>query len=205
MPRATPATLRAADFLILEALTRKPMNTTELGRALQISYSAVRDRIKRFKEMGLIIKQYPDRRWVIKLIIRVETPRETAELLGAEIPNLPPKQRTLEDPDIVKRRALQKVPVEPQEVAQEVVREVPDLGAIEEPQKPVAIKEPRVPVSENALKISKQFRVPAHLRQMGGEVAMGKMGTCKKCARGTPFRYGEKHLCPLCARSTGGR
>ena len=209
MPRAAPATLKAADFLILEALNRKPMNTRELSRALQISTSAVRDRIKRFQDVGLVLKQHPDRKWALKLIVRVETPRETAELLGAEIPNLPPKQRDLPDPKVIDRATWKKAREGPQEVAEEVLPPTPDLTIAPPPEKPYKPIQTAVEVSEKARKISERFKVPVHLVQLGrggdGEVAMGKMGTCTKCGKGTPFRYGEKHLCPTCARANGGR
>lgn len=209
MARAEPAVLKAADFMILEALNRKPMSTSELAKNLQISISAVRARIKRFQAMGLVLKQWPDRRWVIKLIVKVETPRETAEILDLNVPDSTSKAEYPSEPEIVRRRAVGKPTQTPQEAQDEapapVPRVPPDLATPSPPEPPYEPGKPRVPVSEKALHLSKYFKMPAHLSQLGGELGMGKMGKCKKCDRGTPFMYGERNICPSCSRTTGGR
>ncbi len=187
------ATLKAADFLILEALNRKPMTTTELAKALQISRDSVRLRIKRFQKLGLVLQQYPDRRWVIKLIVRVETVNETLEQVGLTSGS--------DQPKIMSKKALPNAPEAAQIASEDVLPPPPDLGAAEELKPDRKAVPPKVPVSPNALKLSERFNLPAHKYRMG-ELNMGAMGGCMKCGKGTPFRYGEQNLCPLCARKS---
>ena len=210
MKRAEPAVLKAADFMILEALNRKPMSIREMANGLQISTSAVRGRIKRFKEMGLVLQQWPDRRWVIKLIIKVEPPRETAKALDLSVPDSTLKAPPLPEPEIVRRRVVGKAkegPSRPQEETPAPVPRVPpDLTAPSAPEKPYEPGKARVPVSPAAQKLSTRFKMPAHLSQLGGELNMEQPPRkCKKCDRGTPFMYGERNICPSCSRTTGGR
>jgi len=190
--------LRAADFLILEALHRKPMSTAELARGLQISRSSVTSRVKRFNDMGLLVKQYPDRRWVVKLIVRVETVKETLEQVGLTVPKE-------SDPKLVKVRASQRVSEGSQIALEQPVARVPDWTTPDPPEKPYKPRETSQDVSKRALDMSQKFKMPVHLVELGGELGMGQMGSCRKCGKGTPFVYGVKHLCPLCARSGGGR
>jgi biotin operon repressor len=199
-------TLKAADFLILSALHDKPMTTTELGKTLQISRTSVVARIKRFQNMGLILRRHPDKRWVIKLIVRVETLAETAEEIGVSTKMDTPRAVVVPEPEIVNSKAIRKPILPTPEPREEHVAKAPDMGAPEPAETPVQIKKPRVPVSKNAQSISDRFQVPAHLDRMGGEVKLGAMGGCCKCGKGTPFSYGgNRHLCPLCARDGGGR
>lgn len=193
MEEGRKATLRAADFLILEALNRRPMSNTELARALHISRSSIAARIKRFQKLGLIIRQWPDRRWVIKLIVRVETPHETLVEEGLDTTTLP-------EPPI----QPQKVPQKPLQTSvrarEDAPTPIPDLGGAEPPPKPYRPLAPTVQVSDKALKLSKQFRLPASLVKYGGEVNVGRMASCKECGTGTPFKYGPNPRCPKCAR-----
>ena len=186
-------TLHAADYLILDALRRSALSTTELSRRLQISRSAAENRLKRFEELGLIIKRAPDRRWVAKVVFRVETTQETLEAETGKAPVLP-------DPALQTR----KVPETASEAAQEAREQAPiappDPESIPQPERVYKAHKPVVAVSPKALELSKKFNLPANLAREGGELSFTKLDACKDCGGVTPFRYGSNPICPRCAR-----
>ena len=168
--------LNAADFLIMDALCRKPMTTKELSHLTTISRASIIKVVKRFKDLGLIVQRATDKKWIPVIVMRVETPRETVEIgLGT--------------------------PVHPQ-VEEQVGRVQPKAPtAILPPLPPKQYEPPKpeVPVSPKAERISNQMRIPAYLIEYG-EVNIGKMGECCKCSTATPVVYGSYNVCPLCAR-----
>jgi hypothetical protein len=123
----------------------------------------------------------------------VETVNETLEQVGLTSSPDPPK--------ILSKKPLLNASERPQIGSGEHVPPPPDLGVEAEPKPLTKVPPPKTQVSANALKLSKHFNLPAH-RYRAGELNMGTMGGCVKCTKGTPFRYGEQNVCPLCARKS---
>ena len=166
--------LNAADFILISAICARPMNTAELARETTMSERTILSRLRRFEELGIIIRRSPDRRWQAAVILRIETPKETVEVVTG-------KKVKAEFPDPQPEREVPKVLLPP-----------PPPKTYEPPR-------PSAPVSDLAKRISARMRVPAYAIEYG-EVSLGKLGACVKCSTTTPLRYGQDSLCPLCAR-----
>jgi hypothetical protein len=191
-----------SDFLIFDALTKKPRTTRELSQLLQIAQQTVAKRLKRFAECEppLIIRRWPDRRWVPTVILRAETPRETAEALGGPVV-IPPVSRKVE-PQVVGGKVVNVEPTPTPTPEPEAVQKVPDSTLPPSPLQPYA-PPPSSDASEKAWRVASKMRVPAILMEYG-EVRVGRIGRCvKNCGRTSVLLYGNVNVCPFCAR--GGR
>jgi len=196
-------TFYGSDFLLLDAITKKPRTTRELSQLLQISRTTVNKRLKRFAECEppLVVMRYKDRAWVPTVVMRVESPRETVEALTGQPVVMPPVSKMVE-PQVVGGK-LVFVEAEPTTPTEEAVRALP-VSTLPPPA-PRPYVPPPVPddVSEPARRVAAKMRVPASLMEYG-EVRIGKIGKCvKACGRTSVLLYGGTNVCPICAR--GGR
>lgn len=191
-----------SDFLLFDAITKKPRTTRELSHLLQISEPIVAARLKRFAGSvpPLVVKRWPDRKWVPSVILRVESPRETIEAETGKPVVLPPVSKAVE-PQVVGGRVVnvEETPAVPVEEAVHALpsstREAPDP----KPYVPPVASDVSVP----ARRLAEKMRVPAKLMEYG-EVRLGKIGKCvKSCGRTSVLLYGGTNVCPICAR--GGR
>ena len=182
---------------ILAALAHRPMNTRELARTMLCSTSSIKKRCKQLEQQGCIVKRV-DYKWVPIVAFRME-----------RLPEMPAYPQEKVEPGKATGPLLSEVlgpvkndregPQQPSE-GESAPDPVPQIGLSIPPDEPTPYKAPklRAQVSDKALKVSKHFRVPAHLGGKG-EAGMGKLGACA-CGKSTPLRYGVVSVCPLCAR-----
>lgn len=169
--RTPAAVLEAADYLILHALDKRPLNTKEVSQALQMSRVTATKKLKSFAEKGLIVKRHPDQKWVPKMVMWVAPVQDVADVTAGRPVNCTPNDK-----------------------------QKPDVSPPEEPPKPYTPPRNRTKASEKAEAAATRFHIPPVVEGRG-ELTVGQVDLCIMCKqKTTPFRYGGKNICPRCAR-----
>jgi DNA-binding Lrp family transcriptional regulator len=203
MPTTAPKDiLQASDFLILQALERRPMTAPELARVIQISAPTVKKRLKRYEEHG-VVRKYGTK-WYPNLVLWVAPSADLAEGVSGQkvmvqTPNVP---EILERVRVEQGEVVENTPSEAPEGPGTPPRVVPDPPPPGKEKRPYEPPRTRAKVSESASRLAKKMRIPPHLEGRG-EVSMGRARKCITCNRVSPIRYGEETVCPMCAR--GGK
>jgi len=201
--RAPKDVLSAADFLILDALNRRPMTIPELGRTLQLSQTTVRGKVKRYEKNGIVI-QGRNNKWHPCMVVWVAPAKDVSEAISGEEVVMAPKPQV---PEMIELPVGAEKPLEEAIQAAEEpkrsIEEVVDLGKPEPRREAYRPPKTKVQISDKAAAQAKRMNIPGHLEGFG-ELSMGRTGKCGICKdRTTPVRYGTQVICPKCAR--GGR
>ena len=173
-----------ASFPVLAALAQRPLTTMELAHILLTSQSKVRERLITLEERGWVVQRVKDKRWV--MIIR---------LMATGVPT--PHGESWVNPDV-------ETLLEPGPPTDRIVLEASGDAGLEpcEPRvkrlvaRPVA--RPPEPPKANPEKVAAHFGVPVDIGGVG--VGVGVVGPCHWCGTKTPLRYGDRSLCPPCAK-----
>lgn len=182
-----PAVIRPADYLILNALARRPMNNKEIMRATHLSEDAIRKRTIELESQNIIHRCH-NRQWVVNIVLWVAPVTDIASVTSGE-------KVILKTPEIEGEEPLPE-------------RKIPRPPKVEADgeQKPEEYRPPKTirKVSKEAERLGNRMNIPTYLEGYG-ELSMGKLGKCTLCAqknenKPTPFRYGGESVCPLCAR-----
>ena len=176
-----------AAFPILAALARRPLSTLELSRLLTTDQSNIRRNCNRLEDLGWVVQRKDDSRWVmITRLVAVGIPQSDG-VPGVTLTSGKP---------IGAGPATSRVVLEPAGEAQEGLG---GSAAVEPP--PVAVAGQPGPARPSSELVAGHFGVPLELEGVGCRA--GALEACVWCGARTPLKYGDRAICPRCARKEG--
>ncbi len=196
------AVFSASDYLMLDALRRRPMTTRELSHTIQVSSSKTLSRLHEYEKHGLVVKG-GGHKWHAALVLWVTPSKDRVEGVTGEAvePSKPSTVRVLDAMDAV--QDTYRLALNAASTPQIAPEQVPDLSPAPEPPKPYVPPRTRAKGSPKAQRMAGSFNLPSVIEGRG-ELNMGGVAQCILCTvLTTPFKYGTEAICPQCAR--GGK